>query len=218
MRWFLIILALVSFRANAVPDEILVGYLNRHELCVKDARIRANSQEEFKELKTMCKIEYLEKVGGSIDSDRDISIKSSQRKDWLNFIESTKSLPEFRIDSKRVYLKRVNRATLGGYYFSRKHGRLILWKDGMQIDNYSAIPIRDALRNSRFENDRIIISGMDADVLYYAYKDGRVYRFETEFGSTLSANAALFLASSAVIIYNDVPIGIITRNVAKETD
>lgn len=218
MRWFLILLALLPFGASAVPDEILASYLSRHELCVKDARIRADSKSEFQDLKEQCKIDYLENVGGKKDSDVDISVSSSQRKDWINFIDSLRNLPEFKLESKRVYLKSVNRASLGGYYFSLRNGKLVLWKNGMMIDDYSAIPIKDALRNSRFEDNRIIISGMDSDVYYYAYKEGRTYRFETAYGSTLSVNAALFLANSAVIIYNGVPIGIITRKVAKETD
>ena len=85
----------------------------------------------------------------------------------------------------------------------------------MQVE-YNAIPIKPALRNARYEQGKIIISGLDSDMYYYAIRNGRSYNFETEYGSNLSANAALFLADSAAIMYNDIPIGILTRKIAKE--
>lgn len=216
MRWFLLLLALVPFGANAVPDEILASYLIRHELCVKDARIRADSKQEYYDLKEKCKNEYLLNVEGQENSQKDISKLSPEAKEWYKFIEQLDSLPRFQLSSTRVYFNVKYKASLNDFYFKRGDtGRLILFNNGMQVE-YTAIPIKPALHNARYEQGKIIISGLDSDMYYYAIRNGRSYNFETEYGSNLSANAALFLADSAAIMYNDIPIGILTRKIAKE--
>lgn len=216
MRWFLLLLALVSFGANAIPDEILASYLDRYELCIKDARIRAETQGEYNSLRSICKINYMENVEGATDSSKNIQDTSKATLDWINYVRGLNSLPKFTISSKRIYFSIHKRATLDEFYMVRNHaGKLVLYRNGLLV-NHSSIPIKDALVNAKYENHKIVISGMDSNVYYYVIRSEGSYRFHTAYGAELSAHAALFLAETAVIMYDDVPIGIISREIAKE--
>lgn len=216
MRWFLLILALASFRANAIPDEILASYLDRYELCIKDARIRSESQRDYNNLKLSCKASYMENVEGAKDSSKVIQDNSQATMAWVNFIKGLETLPEFTIENKRIYLSIRKRAVLNEFYFVKNpSGRLVLYRNGSLV-NHSAIPLKSAIVNARYEDHRLIISGMDSNVYYYVTKVGGTYRFHTAYGAELSVNAALFLAESSVVLYNDEPIGIISRTIAKE--
>lgn len=221
MRWLLLGLVLLSFNAIAIPDEILTGYLERHEMCVKDARIRALDRQAFDKLKEQCRIDYIRMVDGGRLSETIQTDDSVPVRKWNRFVTSTRTLPEFEINSKRKYLFKINQAKLGDFYITRDKNypeRLILWKDGLLAEGYYAVPLTDTLYNARYVNGRIAILGLDSDIVYYSVRQGDAYRMETEYGHVLKLNAALFLANHALIVYDDVPIGTISRNVAKEID
>lgn len=221
MRWLLAGLLFVSVQSFAIPDEILTSYLERHEVCVKDASLRAPDREAFNKLKEQCRLDYLRMVDGGHYSEQVLNDDSAPVRKWTKFITATKKLPEFEIESKRNYLFKINRAKLGNFYITRDKNypeRFILWKDGRLASEYYSVPMSDTLYNARYVNGRIAVIGLDSDIVYYAVHQGDAYRMETEYGHVLKLNAALFLANNALIVYNDVPIGTISRNVAKEID
>lgn len=221
MRWLLAGLLLLSFKAIAIPNEILTGYLERHEMCVKDARIRAPDRQAFDKLKEQCRIDYIKMVDGGTESIEKVQDDSVPVRKWNKFITSTRTLPEFEIKSHRNYLFRINKAILEDFYITRDKNypdRLLLWKNGLLVGDYHAIPVSNTLYNARYSNGRIAILGLDSDIIYYAVPDGSAYKMETEFGHVLKINAALFLANKALIVYDGVPIGTISRSVSKEID
>lgn len=220
MRWIILLLSVVMFKANAsLPTEILASYLERHEMCVKDARIRANNQKDFIAMKDQCRIDYMNMVDGVADSVTGKSDNSAAVTDWKRYVNFMSTLKEFKIEGRRHYLTVENRAVLGDFYITRNKGvgkGLLIWKGGLLVNDYKAIPLSDALMNARYVDGRIAILGLDSDVVYYATRQGNSFSFETGYGNQLGINASLFLADKAVLVYNDEPIGIITRKIARE--
>lgn len=222
MRWILLGLALLSIKSFAIPNEILSGYLERHEMCIKDAQIRAQDSETFKKLKEQCRREYIKNVDGGDYSYSDFKNDNSPPvRDWNKFVSDARRLPSFEIESRRNYVFSIKRAKLGNLYITRdKHfsDRLVLWDKGVRVNNFYAIPYSNALYNARYIDGRIAVNGLDFKTCYYAVSVGSAYRMETEYGHVLKIGAALYLADKAIIVYNDVPVGIISRNMIEEID
>lgn len=210
-------LMFLSFNVYAIPDEILTGYLEHHEICVKDASIRAPNQNVFNEMKESCRQEYINRVEGGVNSREISQDQSIHVKLWDDFINDLKDVPEFRIEKTGFFSKR---AVLSDFYVTRDRrskDRLLLWKNGSLISNYYALPFSEKLFNARYSSGRIAILGLDS-INYYAVKNGSVYRMETEYGQILKLSAAIYLENNAIIVYNDQVIGVISRNVIKEID
>lgn len=222
MRWLILGLAMLSIQAYAVPKEILSGYLEQHEMCVKDAQIRSRDSETFKKLKEQCRTNYINSVDGTgYPSSTFKNDNSAPVRDWNKFVNDARKLPRFEIESRRNYVFSIKKARLGSLYITRDKNfpeRLVLWDRGMRVDNFYAIPYSDTLYNARYIDGRIAISGLDLDTIYYAVSMGTAYRMETEYGHVLKLNAALYLEKRAIVVYNDVPIGIISRNDVEEID
>lgn len=220
MRWILLGLILMSSYVRAIPDEILTGYLESHELCVKDAQIRASNHKAFENLKEICRQDYLKRVERDYKPLPKFTDRSVPVRMWTDFVDESQTFPRFRVESKRKYFS-DKRAVLGDFYITRDKrfpDRLVLWENGTMIQGYYAIPFTEMLYNAKYINGRIAITGLDSDVTYYAVRKGDIYRMETEFGHIIKMTAALYLADSALIVYDDQIIGIISRKVAEEID
>ncbi|QHJ78865.1 MAG: hypothetical protein [Caudoviricetes sp.] len=216
MRWiYFLCFLIMSIDASAVPSEILTTYLKKHELCVKDARIRAQSKEDFYLLKNKCRTDYINMVDGVTGNIEGKRVDSIPVERWTKFINSLINLRDFRPVENRIYLKNEHRAMLDGFSVTRRNGKVVVWKDRMQIPYY-AIPLSTGLLNAVYKDDRLVISGLDSDILYYAYPSGDAYRVENSYGNALTLTGALFLAEKAIIVYDDEPIGIISRETMKE--
>lgn len=220
MRWILAGLLLVSLPVFAVPDEILSGYLERYEMCVKDAMIRAPSSTSFEILKQNCKINYINMIERSPISHKIVNDNSIPVQKWKKFLADVKNLPEFTVKTERDYIFFKRKAVLKEFYIKRDPNyktRFVLWKNHRKVE-YKTIPMSEALNNAQYIDGKISVMGLDSNIPYYVVQKADSYYMKTEYGHSLTLEAAIYLADRVLIVYDNVPLGIVSKEVIEEID
>lgn len=218
--FLLLLLSFNSYSSESIPDEIITDILVRHEICVRDAKFNSLSVQEFSKIKDLCKNDYRSEMENNNKNDiiKNSNIFVEDFPGWINFINTFKYLKNFEIQREGNFYNRKVYLKLGEFEIRKgPENTLMLFKDGVRTRDYCAFPYTNEIDSVKIVSKDLMMMRLYKNNLNMRIeRTQKGFAVKTEYGIPIKLKSSLFLANSAILVYDGKPVGIVTNKEIKE--